>query len=393
MHPVSDADPFCADYFDDPFPTQAALRDAGPAVWLSRYGVWAVARHAEVRAVFLDWQTYCSRRGVGLSDFAREPPWRPPSLVLEADPPQHTRARTVLARVLSATALRRLHDGFAAAADDLVTRLLDLREFDAIPAVAEAFPLQVFPDAVGLPAEGREKLLPYGNMVFNVFGPRNALFTDAVRDAGPLTHWIASACQRENLAPAGFGADIHAAADAGELTAEEAPLVVRSLLTAGVDTTVSGIGAALHCLARNPAQWAMLRADPTLARAAFEEALRFETPVQTFFRTVNGAAILGGIPMQDGDKVLMLLHAANRDPRKWDDPDAYDITRRTAGHVGYGTGIHVCVGMLLARLEGEAVLQAMARRIATMEITATPVRRHNNTLRALGSLTVRVAAA
>jgi len=393
MHPVSDADPFCAAYFDDPFPTQAALRDAGPAVWLSRYGVWAVARHAEVRAVFLDWQTYCSRRGVGLSDFAREPPWRPPSLMLEADPPQHTRARTVLSRVLSAAALRRLHDGFAAAAEDLVTRLLDLREFDAIPAVAEAFPLQVFPDAMGLQAEGREKLLPYGNMVFNVFGPRNALFTDAVRDAGPLTHWIASACQRENLAPAGFGADIHAAADAGELTAEEAPLVVRSLLTAGVDTTVSGIGAALHCLARNPAQWAMLHADPTLARAAYEEALRFETPVQTFFRTVNGSATLGGIPMQDGDKVLMLLHAANRDPRKWDDPDIYDITRRTAGHVGYGTGIHVCVGMLLARLEGEALLQAMARRIATLEITATPVRRHNNTLRALGSLPVRATAA
>ena len=393
MYATSDADPFCAEYFDDPFPVQAALRDAGPAVWLSRYNVWAVARHAEVRAVLMDWQTYCSSRGVGLSDFAREPPWRPPSLVLEADPPQHGRARTVLSRVLSAAALRHLQNGFAAAADDLVTRLLDLREFDAIPAVAEAFPLQVFPDAMGLPADGRENLLPYGNMVFNVFGPRNALFTDAVRDAGPLNQWVTWACQRENLAPTGFGADIHAAADAGELTPGEAPLVVRSLLTAGVDTTVSGIGAALHCLARNPAQWALLRADPTLARQAFEEALRFETPVQTFFRTVNGGATLGGIPMQDGDKVLMLLHAANRDPRKWDDPDTYDITRRTAGHVGYGTGIHVCVGMLLARLEGEAVLHAMARRIATLDLAGTPVRRHNNTLRALGSLPVRVTAA
>ncbi len=393
MHPVSDADPFSPAFFDDPFPVHAALRDAGPAVWLTRYGIWTVARHAEVRTVLLDWGTYCSSRGVGLSDFAREKPWRLPSLVLETDPPKHGRARIVLSRILSAAALERLRDGLAAAADALVTRLLDLRDFDAVPAVAEAFPMQVFPDAVGLAQEGRENLLPYAGTVFNVFGPRNALFEAAVRDAGPLNQWVAWACRRENLAPGGFGAGIHAAADAGELTAEEAPLVVRSLLTAGVDTTVSGIGAALHCLARNPEQWACLRAGPGLARAAFEEALRYETPVQTFFRTVNGGATLGGVAMQDGDKVLMLLHAANRDPRKWDDPDRYDIQRRTAGHVAYGAGTHVCVGMLLARMEGEALLSAMARRIATLEITAEPVRRHNNTLRALASLPLRVTAA
>ena len=392
MHPVSDADPFSAAYFDDPFPVQAALRDAGPAVHLTRYGVWAVARYAEVRAVLMDWRIFCSSRGVGLSDFAREKPWRPPSLMLEADPPKHGRARNVLSRVLSAPALAPLQDKLAAAADAMVERLLDLREFDGVPEVAEAFPLQVFPYAVGLPVDGRENLLPYGSTVFNVFGPRNALFDAAVRDAAPLNQWVAWACRRENLAPAGFGADVYAAADAGELTAEEAPLVVRSLLTAGVDTTVSGIGAALHCLARNPAQWALLRADPGLARPAFEEALRFETPVQTFFRTVNGGATLGGIPMGDGDKVLMMLHAANRDPRKWEHPDSYDITRRTAGHVAYGTGIHVCVGMLLARMEGEAVLGAMARRVGTLEMAGEPVRRHNNTLRSLGSLPLRVTA-
>jgi len=392
MHPTSDADPFSAAYFDDPFPVQAALRDAGPVVQLTRYGIWAVARHAEVRAMLMDWRTYCSSRGVGLSDFAREKPWRPPSLLLEADPPQHGRARTVLARVLSAAPLARLQDGMAAAADALVDRLLERWQFDGVTDVAEAFPMQVFPDAVGLPRDGRENLLPYGSTVFNVFGPRNALFDAAVRDAAPLSGWVAWACRRDNLVPGGFGAEIHAASDAGELTAEEAPMVVRSLLTAGVDTTVSGIGAALHCLARNPGQWALLRADPGLARPAFEEALRYETPVQTFFRTVSGGATLGGVPMADGDKVLMLLHAANRDPRKWEDPDSYDITRRTAGHVAYGTGIHVCVGMLLARMEGETVLGAMARRIGTLEMAGEPVRRHNNTMRSLSSLPLRVTA-
>ena len=392
MHTTSEADPFSAAYFDDPFPVQAALRDAGPVVRLARYGVWAVARHAEVRAMLMDWRTYCSSRGVGLSDFAGEKPWRPPSLLLEADPPQHGRARTVLSRVLSAASLARLQDGMAAAADALVDRLLDLREFDGVPDVAEAFPMQVFPDAVGLAWDGRENLLPYASTVFNVFGPRNALFDAAVRDAAPLNEWVAWACRRENLAPGGFGAEIHAATDAGELTAEEAPLVVRSLLTAGVDTTVGGIVAALHCLARNPAQWALLRADPGLARPAFEEALRYETPVQMFFRTVTGAATLGGVPMEDGDKVLLLLHAANRDPRKWEDPDSYDISRRTAGHVAYGTGVHACVGMLLARMEGEAVLGAMARRVGTLQMAGEPVRRHNNTLRSLRSLPLRVTA-
>ena len=185
MYPTSDADPFSAAYFDDPFPVQAALRDAGPAVRLTRYGIWAVARYAEVRAMLMDWRTYCSSRGVGLSDFAREKPWRPPSLLLETDPPQHGRARNVLSRTLSASALAPLQDKLAAAADALVDRLLDLREFDGVPNVAEAFPLQVFPDAVGLARDGRENLLPYAGTVFNVFGPRNALFDAAVRDAAP----------------------------------------------------------------------------------------------------------------------------------------------------------------------------------------------------------------
>lgn len=391
--PETDIDPFCTAYFEDPYPAQHALREAGPVVRLARYGVLAAARYAEVKAMLDDWQTFSSARGVGIQDFAKETPKRPKSLVLETDPPLHDRTRRVQARVLSPAAIAALRDPFAAAAERLVDGLLERRAFDAIPAIAEAYPLEVFPDAMGMPRENRRHLLPFGNLVFNSFGPENAHLAEAVEAASEALPWVFEQSRRENLNPTGFGAGIHAAADSGELTEEEATGVTRGVLTAGVDTTVSGIGAAIYCLARFPAQYDRLRADPRLARAAFEEAVRFETPVQSFFRTTTRACELGGTPVGEGEKVLMVLGAANRDPRKWERPDEYDIARRTIGHVGFGSGIHACVGMALARLEGECVLAALARRVARIEITGEPRRRHNNTLRGLASLPVRLVPA
>ena len=286
-----------------------------------------------------------------------------------------------------------MREGFAREADAVVDKLVDRGSFDAITDFAEAYPLTVFPDAMGMPRENRHFLLPYGNMVFNAFGPRNEFFEAAVADAEPVLAWLQRQMQRDAFAQESFGAAIHAASDTGELTLEEAPLVARSLLTAGVDTTVSGIGAAVYCLARFPEQFARLRANPTLARAAFEEAVRYETPVQTFFRTTTRPVELGGIAVDEGEKVLMFLGAANRDPRHWERPDDYDINRRAVGHVGFGSGIHQCVGQLLARLEGECVLSALARKAASIEITGPIRRRYNNTLRALASLPVTVRPA
>jgi len=415
--PSLDIDPFCQAFFDDPFPAHAALRDAGPVVYLPCYDLFAIARYAQVQAALTNWRDFSSARGVGLSDFAREKPWRLPSILLEADPPLHDRTRRLMDRVLSPAAIRALRADFTAAADALIDALLEHGSFDAVPDLAEAYPLTVFPDAVGMPRENRRFLLPYGNMVFNSFGPRNAFFEAAVRDAAPVLEWVQAQSRREALAPVGFGAVIHAAADTGEVARDEADIMVRSLLTAGVDTTVNGLGAALYCLARFPAQFERLRADPSLARAAFEEAVRLESPVQTFFRTTTREVTVGdaagggevgggetagdktisseaggGETIGEGRKVLLFLGAANRDPRRWEQPDDYDISRRAAGHVGFGTGIHGCVGAVLARLEGEAVLTALARKAAQIEITSTPRRRYNNTLRGLASLPMRLHA-
>src|SRR5580704_5059249 len=379
--PVIQIDPFSHGFLTDPYPHHQALREAGPVVWLEPYGIWAMARHQEVRDALTDWQTYCSSAGVGLSDFRKEPPWRPPSIILEADPPLHTRTRAVLTRILSPAAINVLRETFSREAEALVARVVEQREFDGIADLAEAYPLKVFPDAVGISEDGRENLLPYGSMVFNGFGPRNDLFQKAMACAGPVRDWIMSKCSRDALAPDGLGMQIFKAVDSGDLTELEAGMLVRSFLSAGVDTTVYGLGNALYCFARYPEQWAILRENPALIRLAFEEVLRFEAPVQTFFRTTTKPVDVGGVHLGEGEKVLLFLAAANRDPRRWERPDEFDVKRRATGHMTFGTGIHGCVGQAVARLEAEAVFGALAKRVARFEMTAEPRRRLNNTLR------------
>jgi hypothetical protein len=391
--PVSTIDPFSHAFLSDPYPHHEAMREAGPVVWLEHYGIWAMARHQEVRDALTDWETYCSGAGVGLSDFRKEPPWRPPSIILEADPPLHTRTRAVLTRILSPAAINVLRETFAREAEALVDRLVERRAFDGVADLAEAYPLKVFPDAVGISEQGRENLLPYGSMVFNSFGPRNDLFDKAMANAGPVRDWIMSKCSRAALAPAGLGIQIFKAVDAGELSEDEAGMLVRSFLSAGIDTTVYGLGNALYCFASNPEQWTVLRQNPNLIRGSFEEVLRFEAPVQTFFRTTTKAVDVGGVHIGDGEKVLLFLAAANRDPRRWDKPDAFDVRRRATGHMTFGTGIHGCVGQAVARLESEAIFGALVKRVASFEMTGKPERRLNNTLRGFDTLPLRIVPA
>jgi cytochrome P450 len=389
FHPVSDLDPFSPEFLREPHPFHEELREAGAVVWLQRYGVWAMARHEQVHSVLADWETYCSSAGVGLSDFRKEKPWRPPSILLEADPPLHTRTRAVVMRVVSPS-VEALRESFEDEANTLVNRLVARCTFDAIKDLAEVYPVKVFPDAVGLAPEGRENLLSYGSMVFNAFGPRNELFEQAMANIGPVREWIMSHCRRDALAPGGFGAQIYAAADAGKISEDEAGLMVRSFLSAGLDTTVHALGNMIYCFARHPDQWQLLRRDPSLARSAFEEVIRYEGPVQTFFRTTTREAEVAGVHLSAGEKVLLFLAAANRDPRKWEEPDRFDIRRKTLGHVGFGNGIHGCVGQAVARMEGESILRALVPIVDAIQIIGQPQVLLNNTLRGWSSLPVTV---
>lgn len=386
-------DPFDEELLADPYPMHAELRDAGPVVWLDALGCYGMARHAEVSAALRDWESYCSGRGVGLQDFATDPPWRPPSLLLETDPPAHRAARALMNDIVSPAALKQVRPWWRERAEALVDDLVARRRIDAATDLAEAFPLHVFPDTIGLPQAGREHLLPYAAAVFNAYGPRNAVFESTEAALPAANAWVTEACRRENLSPDGWGMDVYRAADAGKCTAEEAARLVRSFISAGVDTTVNGIGNMMLAFVRFPDQWRRLRDDPGLKKRAFEEALRWDSTAQIFFRTTTRAVEVDGATIPAGAKILLFLAAANRDPRRWTDPDSFDIGRPTSGHVGFGFGIHQCLGQMVARQEAEILLDALLGRVAAMRSAGEPVRRLNNSLHALASLPVELEPA
>ena len=175
------------------------LRDAGPLVYLSSIGTYAMARFDEVRSALADHETFCSARGVGLSDFAKEEPMRPPSLLLEADPPLHDRTRKLMNKIVSLKAINQLQEEWQVKADALIGQLALRGEFDAVTDLAEVFPMQVFPDLIGLPDEGRENLLTYAMLVFNAFGPENDVLRASEKGSEKAVAWVAQACKRENL--------------------------------------------------------------------------------------------------------------------------------------------------------------------------------------------------
>jgi cytochrome P450 len=386
----SDIDPFSREFLADPYPFHQELRELGPAVRLTRYDIWAVTRYEQVSAILNNWETFGSGGGVGLANFHKEGNWRPPSLLLETDPPTHTRARTVMNRAVAPNLLRALREGFYQEAVRTIDKVLELGTFDAVAEISIPFPLKVFPDAVGIAPEEREKLLPYGSMVFNTMGPKNDLYHAALAPVDKILPWVMQRCARNALRPGSLGAEVYKYADTGEVSEQEAALLVRSFLSAGIDTTVHAVGNAILCFAENPGEWQKLRQEPARARIAFEEVMRLETPFQCYFRTTTAPAEIAGIPIDPGEKIYVSIASANRDPRRWEEPERFNISRKIAGHVGFGAGIHACVGQMIARLEIEALTNAMVERVASIEPAGEPERLIHNTLRAVSKLPVRM---
>jgi cytochrome P450 len=385
---TSDIDPFSPEFRANPFPYYAQLRALGPIVWLEKYDIWCVQHYAQVKAVLSDWDNFSNAGGGGLTNYFKTKPWRKPSIILDVDPPEHSRTRKVLMGVLSAPALKAMKPGFERVANRLVDAALDAGEIEAVNDLVLPFPLTVFPDAVGMPPLDRHIMLKYGGMVFGAFGPLTDWYHELMRDAEEVSAWIDAHCERSVLGPDGIGAAIYAAADAGDITHAEAKLLVRSLLSAGVDTTIDSIGLALRCLVDFPDQLELLKADPALARGVFEEATRYDSSSQSLFRTTTREVEFEGQTIDTHEKILVLIGSAGRDPAKWEDPDWFDIRRKIVGQIGYGWGIHGCVAQMMARLEGEVFFRTIGEKVRSLEHTGDPAMRLVPGLRGLSRLPI-----
>jgi hypothetical protein len=177
------------------------------------------------------------------------------------------------------------------------------------------------------------------------------------------------------------------AAARGDITEMQGPSLLLDYINPSLDTTIGAISHLLRLLADNPDQWDLLRADPALIPHAINETLRVESPVRGFTRVATADHRIDEVALPRGARVLMLFGSANRDERKWIDPERFDITRKPSDHLGFGFGIHSCVGMNLARLEMRCLLEAMIPRVARIDVE-TVTMSGNQVLRVIESMSV-----
>jgi 4-methoxybenzoate monooxygenase (O-demethylating) len=370
----ADFDMFGQEVIRDPQRYDALIREAAPVVYLPQYDVWATGRHSQVELMMRDWKAFSST----------EPPFEEigqPMILLSDDPPDHQRVRTVIAKGMSPAVLRRMQDAFETGAENLVQRLLDGPAasdgsvvIDGHTDLAKAYVLKVFPDAIGLGDQNREMLIRFGHAQFNMFGPKNEIYRRSMDEAAEVFEWVAVNCKRDAVQPGGICMSMYEAADAGDVTQEEAEVLVRTLYSAGSDTTIYSLGNTLRALAGFPEQYQLLRSDiGEYAKRAFEEGIRYDNPARFTRRRATAEIDVDGVTLPANAKLLLLHMPAGRDPRRWENPETYDITRDVVGkHLGLGFGVHACVGARVARLEGVSLLSALARHVRSIEIAGEP---------------------
>ena len=384
--PESAIDLFSDPVLADPYPHYRQLRELGAAVWMQPLAMFALSRFADVRDALLNWQVFSSAHGAAMNDPVNQ---AIAGNTLGSDPPLHDRLRSVLVRPLSPTGMRQVTAHIEAEAERLVEGLVARGSFDVATDLAQHLPLTVVSHLVGLPEEGRERMLEWGTAAFNTLGPPNARCLSAMPTAMGLVEYAFTKLDPAVLKPGSWAALAFAAAERGEITLQQARGLILDYVGPSLDTTILAITSAIWLLARHPAQWTEVCANPSLIPGAINEVLRVESPIQVFSRFVTRDIQLDNVTLPQGSRALIMYGSANRDERKWSEPERFDIHRKASEQLAFGHGEHLCVGLPLARLEIRALLTALARRVQHFEILDARWA-VNNTLRGLELLRVAV---
>ena len=362
--PELDLDLFGEASLKDPFADYRRLRDAGPVVRLSRPDVYALGRFADVQAALRAHDVLKSGEGVGFSEAFNAPRGMN---VIQSDGELHIRLRSTVMRPLAPAKLREVRAELKAMVAARVAALAGRGEFDAMKALAPFLPVEAVSHLVGLPGVGRERMLDWAAATFNLIGPD--------QDPGDLATLGASRAfmaglSEETVREGSWAGELFAAARSGRLSQQEAMAALSAYIVPSLDTTILAKGHLLNDLATDPDQWARLKANPELIPSAVLEGVRRDAVIRWFSRVAAEDYAVEGVAIPKGARLMLLYGSANRDERRYPDPDRFDVTRDARDQLAWGAGAHMCAGLHLARMEMEVMVEAMAE--ADAELTAGP---------------------
>lgn len=376
-------DPTAPAFVADPYPTYERLRAEAPVLLHAPSGLRFVSRHADVDATLRD-------RSFGRVFAPREPrdAMRPFNLLNEhslfdMEPPEHTRLRGLVSRVFTPRRVEALRPLVRAMAEECVRGGIH----DLVTDLAEPIPVAVIAELLGVPGDDRHRLRPWSRAIVAMYElePGEGVATDAVRASLEFREYLLALAEDRRAAP---GEDLLSGLAEVGLSDHELVATCVLLLNAGHEATVNALGNGVLALLEHPREWERLVAAPSLVPGAVEELLRFDTPLQLFQRTALADAEVGGVAVPAGERVALLLGSANRDAAAFPDPDRLDVARSPNPHLGFGAGIHFCLGAPLARVELQEELGALVRLAPALGLSGEPVRKPGHVIRGLERLVV-----
>ena len=377
-------DVFAAPFQEDPFPVYERLRRESPVYREPRYGAWMLTRFEDVRDALLDHSTFSSAHGPGPMPGPRA---NLPALAA-TDPPHHDQLRALVSRAFTPRRVAQT----APRIETLARELLDALpgpDFDLVPALSVPLPVVVIAEMLGVEPEKRADFRRWSDAFVGLLEnpPTEALQSAAME----LVDYFRAlgAARRSDPRDDLVSALVHAEIDGQRLSQEELDGFFIMLLVAGNETTTNLISNQLNILAHQPELWRQLRRDPSLVPAAIEETVRFDCPVQNLGRQTTRAVQVGEVEIPADQRVIVSYGAANRDPAAFEAPDEYRLDRPESQHMGFGFGVHFCLGVGLARLEGRVALEALLERFPEVQPGAAPARRlHSTVIRGFESLPI-----